>query len=326
MSCGTDSPQNPCADCRLTALDPRDRHAGAESRRGRQRAQPPPRRGRAHHGRRGRHARLDAGRLDGPRADDHPGRGPQRGLPRLLPPARQPHVEAAPRLHLRRRGERRPRLPGKPVSRPRSASCASSTAAARRTPGSCAASGPPSPTSRPTRRATRSSAPTFALRPGQVFQSRPYVSPDTHDWVIGNATPIPLGAPRRSVRDRPLRAVRRELPAPCCAQTTAVERAATVVDARTGARRHRQLPPSAGRRARSASRATAASPPLARRPVEGRDRRSTGTSRPTGTWPPVAGNANDWILVATAPDHRTRTPGRHRRGAARACSPWPWCS
>ncbi len=35
--------------------------------------------------------------------------------------------------------------------------------------------------------------PTFALRPGHVFQSRPYVSPDTHDWVVGNATPLPLG-------------------------------------------------------------------------------------------------------------------------------------
>jgi len=42
-------------------------------------------------------------------------------------------------------------------------------------------------------------APTFALRPGQVFQSQPYVSPDTHDWVVGNATPIPLGPQRRSV-------------------------------------------------------------------------------------------------------------------------------
>jgi diguanylate cyclase (GGDEF)-like protein len=41
--------------------------------------------------------------------------------------------------------------------------------------------------------------PTFALRPGQVFQSRPYISPDTHDWVIGNATPIPLGPARTSV-------------------------------------------------------------------------------------------------------------------------------
>jgi diguanylate cyclase (GGDEF)-like protein len=42
-------------------------------------------------------------------------------------------------------------------------------------------------------------APTFALLPGQVYQSPPYVSPDTHDWVIGNATPIPLGRSERSV-------------------------------------------------------------------------------------------------------------------------------
>jgi len=41
--------------------------------------------------------------------------------------------------------------------------------------------------------------PTFAMRPGQVFQTRPYLSPDTHDWVVGNATPIPLGPQRRSV-------------------------------------------------------------------------------------------------------------------------------
>jgi diguanylate cyclase (GGDEF)-like protein len=41
--------------------------------------------------------------------------------------------------------------------------------------------------------------PTFALRAGRVYQSQPYVSPDTHDWVIGNATPIPLGPRRRSV-------------------------------------------------------------------------------------------------------------------------------
>jgi diguanylate cyclase (GGDEF)-like protein len=41
--------------------------------------------------------------------------------------------------------------------------------------------------------------PTFALRAGHVYQSQPYVSPDTHDWVVGNATPIPLGPRRRSV-------------------------------------------------------------------------------------------------------------------------------
>jgi diguanylate cyclase (GGDEF)-like protein len=34
-------------------------------------------------------------------------------------------------------------------------------------------------------------APTFALRFGQVHQTQPYVSPDTKEWVVANATPIP---------------------------------------------------------------------------------------------------------------------------------------
>jgi diguanylate cyclase (GGDEF)-like protein len=33
--------------------------------------------------------------------------------------------------------------------------------------------------------------PTFALRAGQVFQAKPYVSMDTHEWVISNSTPVP---------------------------------------------------------------------------------------------------------------------------------------
>jgi hypothetical protein len=32
--------------------------------------------------------------------------------------------------------------------------------------------------------------PTFNLPPGQVYQSRPYVSPATKEWVVANATPI----------------------------------------------------------------------------------------------------------------------------------------
>src|SRR4051794_8263604 len=35
-------------------------------------------------------------------------------------------------------------------------------------------------------------APTFALQPGQVYQAAPYVSQDTHTWVISNSTPITL--------------------------------------------------------------------------------------------------------------------------------------
>jgi diguanylate cyclase (GGDEF)-like protein len=34
-------------------------------------------------------------------------------------------------------------------------------------------------------------APTFALRPGQVYQAKPYVSPDTKTWVVSNSTPLP---------------------------------------------------------------------------------------------------------------------------------------
>jgi hypothetical protein len=34
-------------------------------------------------------------------------------------------------------------------------------------------------------------APTFALRHGQVYQARPYVSPDTKEWVISNSTLMP---------------------------------------------------------------------------------------------------------------------------------------
>jgi diguanylate cyclase (GGDEF)-like protein len=33
--------------------------------------------------------------------------------------------------------------------------------------------------------------PTFALTHGQVYQARPYVSPDTHEWVISNSTLMP---------------------------------------------------------------------------------------------------------------------------------------
>jgi diguanylate cyclase (GGDEF)-like protein len=34
--------------------------------------------------------------------------------------------------------------------------------------------------------------PTFALDQGQVYQARPYVSPDTHEWVISNSTIVPM--------------------------------------------------------------------------------------------------------------------------------------
>ncbi|HEU4349113.1 MAG TPA: GGDEF domain-containing protein, partial [Actinoplanes sp.] len=35
-------------------------------------------------------------------------------------------------------------------------------------------------------------APTFALSAGEVYQAKPYVSPDTNEWVISNSTPLPM--------------------------------------------------------------------------------------------------------------------------------------
>jgi methyl-accepting chemotaxis protein len=35
-------------------------------------------------------------------------------------------------------------------------------------------------------------APTFALAPGAAYQARPYVSPDTGEWVISNSSPLPV--------------------------------------------------------------------------------------------------------------------------------------
>jgi methyl-accepting chemotaxis protein len=37
---------------------------------------------------------------------------------------------------------------------------------------------------------------TFALSPGQVYQAKPYLSPDTNEWVVSNSTP--LASPRKA--------------------------------------------------------------------------------------------------------------------------------
>src|SRR4051812_27244819 len=34
--------------------------------------------------------------------------------------------------------------------------------------------------------------PSFALGPNQVYQAKPYVSPDTDEWVISNSTLVPM--------------------------------------------------------------------------------------------------------------------------------------
>ena len=55
-------------------------------------------------------------------------------------------------------------------------------------------------TFRPTRPKAPFFKPTFALKPGQVYQARPYLSPDTHTWVVSNSTPLPTQGGRRTPR------------------------------------------------------------------------------------------------------------------------------
>ena len=73
--------------------------------------------------------------------------------------------------------------------------------------------------------------PTFALEAGKVYQATPYVSPDTHEWVISNSTPIPgTGYPAAAI-------VHFEITVESFRQTAASiagEDDVLIVDARTG--------------------------------------------------------------------------------------------
>jgi diguanylate cyclase (GGDEF)-like protein len=140
-------------------------------------------------------------------------------------------------------------------------------------------------------------APTFALRAGHVFQSKPYVSPDTHDWVIGNATPIALAPGQRSAAivhyELSVESFRRQL------RTHDDDYALTLVDAGTGrvvidGSRPQKIGAPLGApgdaRFRTVARATTAAG------VTSIDGHVAAYRRLRG----ADGNANDWILVATA--------------------------
>jgi diguanylate cyclase (GGDEF)-like protein len=136
-------------------------------------------------------------------------------------------------------------------------------------------------------------APTFRLRAGAVYQSRPYVSPDTNDWVIANSAPIELpGRPTPAIVhfEVTLESLRRS--AVDQSETTDIQ----IVDARTGLAvvdtRYRFV----GTSLPAALRATALPAPggLGEKgllTVGGRRLAYQRLSQHDG-------NANDWIVVA----------------------------
>ncbi len=142
-------------------------------------------------------------------------------------------------------------------------------------------------------------SPTFALPPGQVFQSEPYVSPDTHDWVVGNATPIPLGPQRRSVAivhyELSVESFRAQL------RSDDGDYGLHLVDARTG----RVVADGARPQKVGAPLGVPADRRFASLAHQPRARAVTMLDGHVAAYRHLAGgegNANDWILVAVASD------------------------
>jgi diguanylate cyclase (GGDEF)-like protein len=138
-------------------------------------------------------------------------------------------------------------------------------------------------------------APTFALDAGQTYQARPYVSPDTNEWVVANATLVPRAEGRKRAIvhfEVTIESFRRALGADAPSDLR-------VVDARTG-----RVVIDAGRKQRVGA-------PLG----DPHDRRFAALVRSTGhagvtevagrraAYRRVSagpGNANDWVLVSSA--------------------------
>jgi hypothetical protein len=139
-------------------------------------------------------------------------------------------------------------------------------------------------------------APTFALNFGQVHQTRPYVSPDTKEWVVANATliPQPDGKKRAFVHfEVTVESFRRAMGA----QGKAYE--LRVIDSRTG-----KVVIDSGQPQRIGAKLGA---PGDARFAQLADRaHRAGVTDVAGhksayrRVKSTAGNANDWILVVTA--------------------------
>jgi diguanylate cyclase (GGDEF)-like protein len=138
-------------------------------------------------------------------------------------------------------------------------------------------------------------APAFALDAGQTHQTRPYVSPDTKEWVVANATLIPQadGRKRAIVHfEVTVESFRRAMGATSSAELR-------VVDARTGrVVIDSQHPQRVGARLGVAAddRFAGLARTAGRAGVGEVDDRRVAYRRIRAT----AGNANDWLVVAGA--------------------------
>lgn len=139
--------------------------------------------------------------------------------------------------------------------------------------------------------------PTFTLRPGEVYQARPYLSPDTHDWVISNSTllPNPAGPAKALVHfEVTIESFRRQ------AARDGGRFDVSVIDGRTGAVVFDSAQPQrpGGKLGRPGDRRFAALTS---------DHGGAGVATLDGRRvayqhvPRIQGNANDWWAIVSAP-------------------------
>ena len=141
-------------------------------------------------------------------------------------------------------------------------------------------------------------APTLALSPGEVFQARPYLSPDTDEWVISNSTAVRLAdrtAPAIAHFEMTLESFRALLSVGSDSNV-----ATQIVDARTGnvlsdSRFPQEIGEQLGR-PDDDSFASLAGKNIQRGAITSDGRRAI--VRRMKTHP---GNENDWFIVASAP-------------------------
>jgi diguanylate cyclase (GGDEF)-like protein len=136
--------------------------------------------------------------------------------------------------------------------------------------------------------------PTFALRPGQVYQARPYVSPDTKEWVISNSTLLPTAdASKQAI-------VHFEITVESFRQNAALDSQfdIAIVDSATGAvvidsRLPQRVGAKLGRPDDLRFRSLTNQQPAGRLRLGSRP---AAYQRAT----PISGNANQWYVVAVA--------------------------
>jgi diguanylate cyclase (GGDEF)-like protein len=138
-------------------------------------------------------------------------------------------------------------------------------------------------------------APAFALRQGQVYQARPYVSPDTGEWVVSNSTLMPAadGSKKAIVHfEITIESFRQQAAADEQAEIAIVDArsGAVVIDSRFPQRLGARLGQPDDRRFR---------PMVAERRSAGRLELSDRTAAYQRARP-VDGNANAWYVVAVA--------------------------